>query len=378
MGMVLVKEYIKKYGKEKSVNVLCEALNRKMIKPEEISIRDLYESIYGRLPSIGVKGLIINDIKEAAVNTYAFRYVTGTMFSMKVLEGWEEIPTVGDSLVTTVPTTDTKIYKAGFTGIESTELPLVKEGTTYPTTTLGEKYIAGEVYKYGEIIEITEEMIRADKTGTLLEQAKMLGMIARKTKENHILRAVTALIDSYKPNGVTTSIFSESGSFINAISGNALKDYKSVDSVLQVYAAMKSDNGNLMKFTPDTIFVPYSLFQTAQFISGVTVVSYDPNTALGTAKIVSQGKSPLPIPAPLTSLALADLGAPSGTSVSTNWYMGAPKRAFEYNEYYPIQVVSLANGGEMGYYSDTTFSFKVRLSGGVVTQNRTNWVRSRP
>ncbi len=357
-------------GKLAAVKAFEEALRLKKLDPNEVSLRDLYEAFVGPVGRTSRAAFVI---QESAIDTSFFQHAAGVFITTKIMEAYSAVPRIGRDLVTVQQTRKVNNRIVGFVGVEA--LKDVSEGGLYPDGTVYDRWADGTVgSKRGRILAITEEAINEDDTGGILKLAGDLGELAAEDEEIHILNGI--INPTYKPNGTTTAFFATSGSVTNDKTGNALSTYANVETIMKLAAAIKQPNDRPMIVNFNTLLVPFALLATANSIANATQIVRSPSIAPPAEKIDTIGSTPIPIPGIKSTMLLDQLTPPAGAA-ATNWYIGDPKKAFVFLEYWPLQVTAMPATSEDGFNRDITFKYKVRRRGTLVAQDNRFWFRSR-
>ena len=157
-----------------------------------------------------------------AINTTQFPRMLNRLASVAILDGYEMALENVDALVTEVNDVKTSYYKTNL--ITSQDSPsLTAEGAAYEETVLGELEVDIKLRKYGRLLKITREMVLADETGKVLDQAKNNGEYMALIRQQDILGVCTgqasivydgASTDNFIVNGTGFDLFSNDHSAI--------------------------------------------------------------------------------------------------------------------------------------------------------------------
>lgn len=358
-----------KPGKAEAIAALQEALRQRKFAPSDLSIRELYEAFVGPMPPRSRASFLT----ESAVDTSFFQHAAGVFITAALMEAYQAVPRVGRDLVKVIQTRKTNNRIVGYVGVEA--LKDVEQGAPYPDGTVYDRWADGTVgSKRGRILAITEEAINEDDTGQVLKLASDLGELAAEDEELHILEGI--INPTYKPNSVSTAFYAAAGSLINDKTGNALKNYTSLEEVMKLAINIKGPNGRPMIVNFKVLLVPFSLLATANSIVNATQVVRSATLVPPDAKIETFSPTPLPVPKVVSTMLLDQITAPAGAAAS-NWYMGDPQKAFVFLEYWPLQVTAMPASSEDGFNRDVTFKYKVRRRGTLVAQDSRFFFRSR-
>ena len=332
-----------------------------MLGRKGVSIKDLFESLgaeglamkiaelmeakEGAKPELRPDDFSIREIYEAVDQT-AFPTLTGLLISKKIMDSYLAAPTVGDKLVTSFPSSLETDRVGGF-GLKAT-MRKVKAGMPYTKDAdIEENWVTIAGDKYGTILDITEEAIRYDQTGSILVEAGKIGLAAAAFKEKHILYTIQDQTGykAYYPKGVQTALYS--GGHANTLA-DVLVDHTDVNAARLLLAAMTDVNGDPIISEAKNILVPIALEMTGASIYKSAVLiggaNQQPNPYVGMF-------------APISSPYLDAVSA-------SHWYFGDFKRQFLWKEIIPLQVLTRkSNDNEDSWNRDITASYKVRYAG---------------
>lgn len=346
------------------VNRFVKLLETKKLKPEDVSIRALWEGLVGPAEdTLALGGRVSNGINwmgmREEVSSTAFPKATGALIASKVIEGYNQVDYIGDDLVTPMPS---RLKTETIVGFGAVSGPLdVDEGMPYEDSSINEKYVTAVAQKRGRLISLTEETILHDQTGQLMQRAMRLGEKARWDREKRIIEGVTDVTNVYRKDGTLTTLYATgAGSHANLIASNALVDWTDIDTVMQTVAAQTDENGDRIMVTLRQILVPYALAMTAKYIVGATEIRKDTNPSAGTAADITVAQNPL------AGMNMQVLTSPYiDADSSTSWYIGDFKRAFIYQTIWPLQTLAARPGHEDEFNRDIVFKYKVREYGNV-------------
>ena len=211
-------------------NDFRQALQSKQLRPEEFSIRKLFEAFVadGRElaeelgPQSGGMPLL-----ESAVDTSAFANISGQVVYSAVMEAFESEPFVFAPLVRTINTqfSGERIPGVGRLGDAAEE---VGEGQPYPSVGLGQDWIeTPQTTKRGFVVPVTREAIFFDRTHLVLQRAAEVGEFLALNKEKRI---IDCLIDEnsvehrYNHKGAVHATYQATSPWVNVLGSNGLAD----------------------------------------------------------------------------------------------------------------------------------------------------------
>jgi hypothetical protein len=359
----------------------------KKIDPKSISIRALWEGCVGPVEdTLGPN--MARTIREAggALDYTAFPTATEKLLATVSIKAYEDIPGIGDRLVTEEMTPKTLTERIeGFTTGEAPK-PLAP-GEEYPTVGFAEKFATFEEAlfnrKEGLEIQVTEEVLRFDQTNMILNRARQAGNTLGKERERRTVRAVlgigsdlgTTIGGVYYPSGVDTPLYRASifnyrtdavpiYNFPGVSSNDSkLRDYTDIAEIMTIHAQKMVDDRVLgtqrpISWSPDTILVPYSLAVIAGQIFASQGVVFITNSGDTTHNEVRNS-----VNNPLS--ALFGGGAPSILSspyvdevTQTGWVMFDKASTFVRVVIFPFQTFQAPDN--YGWNRDVVFALRVR------------------
>lgn len=359
-----IKQMVASHGGEGFVRMFIEMLGEKKFKPEDVSLKGLWEGLVGPVEETLQQGrqaggklsymLPRGFGRKEAVTSSLFPIALGAMIAAKGIEGYNEQPYIGEQLVTTF---DSKMKVDTIPGFTALDGPLeVDEGEEYEDSSFGEKFVTLEARKRGRILSVTEEAIIFDQSGQILMKAKGLGGRMKLDKETRILKGVIDILNTvYKPSNVAEALYSAGHG--NLVVSNAMVDWQNIDTCLRQAAQMTDEKGNPIAVNLSQLLIPRALWATAMRITNATMVRNQSATA--DPQMATYSSSPFAGQfSPITSPIL------DGFSTST-WYMGDFKRTFWYKQIFPLQTLAANPGSEDEFERDIKFRFKMREYGDV-------------
>lgn len=355
--------------------VVNDLINSKAMPTEEFSVKALWEAM-DRPDLERGRRLLGMDISEAefkeATDSSAFPKITGALINRVVQEAYEAEQGVGMSLVTKIPSSQRDDIVVGFTSLDTVEE--VEEGAPYQSGAYEEKYHKIYNRKFGRIIPLTEEMIKFDQTGQMIQRAKKIGDKAAARQEEIIMKAVLGTETSgpeasWRPEGTATTLYSDtstdpfSASTHDNVAAEALADETDLDVAYALLGAMTDEKDDPMAINPTDLLVPYAKIGIAQKLwgsagSGVTDKSAAwKNNWAGRLRPVA------------STWVTSELGA-------TYWLMGAFRKQFYYTEVFSLQTFQEKPGSASEFEEDVVFRFKARFMGGCGAVSNRYVIRS--
>jgi len=344
-----LRELCESKGVEQVTEILLKTIKDKKFTLEQASLRELWEGLVGlRLERNMVQIAEPKDRKEA-VATGSFVKITGSLINSRMIEAYGSVDTIGQDLVTVVPS---KLKKETITGATALEAPEeVAEHEPYPEMGFEEKYVTAKNKKFGKIISLTKEMIFFDQTNEILSRARAIGEGAAYKKEETIIHGVIDKdTDVYYPSDVATAVYSTTNG--NLQSSNPFN--AAGLAAVQKLAHSQQDDATDNKWILVSIFgkpalFPVDLMEEAWELS---MGREHPETA-ERAENYWRGKF-VPYTSPFIT-----------ANHSTHWYWGDYKRAFWWLDVWPLQTFSAKAGHELEFSHDIVSRYKISYYGAI-------------
>lgn len=362
MKGVSLKKLVESHGPaavvEEIVPLLWTDDQRERLRPEDFSIRELWEAMVGPVESTLAQamassrpGFHSTPLVEAQQST-AFSIVTGNIIAAQIQQAYDDHPGVLDQLVERYGSSQRTERFAGFQSFGGIET--VPEGKPYPETGFFDKGVEGpEPDKRGVAITLTDETVLYDKTGQVLGKARDIGRGMKKDREKHGIHAIEDLSATYYcffplVDGVPTRTAlyraaAAGAEWYNKTVNSAsitLQDWTDIDEAAALFGAMTDEAGEPIYVEGSVLLVPRALVATALRIIGATSLETTPAFTAGThtqyttvtpnivQALANVGGMPKPVTSPYMSSA-------------TTWYFGDPKSQFVEQEIWPVQTVEL-------------------------------------
>ena len=354
---------------------MTNALDDGSIKPEEFSIRELFEecvpdgrelaeSLNPRYPQQGTQNLV-----EAAGGIAAsdFSNISGQIVYTRLIEKMQMEEFKFTNIIPTQSTPYDGEKIAGIDGLGD-QAAVVAELQEYPLIGTSEDWIeTPQTTKRGFIVPVSKEAIFFDRTGRLLNEAGKVGEWLGVNKEK---RAIDCVIDenvtTHKHNWKGTQYDTYvSTPWDNTATTAGLVDYTDINEVeLLLSAITDPSTGEPVVIEADTIIVTPQLYMTAARIVNATEIVQGaigaavPRTTARQAEVITGSVGRYNI------LSSRQLAARMGTD--TTWYLGNPARAFVYMENWPIAVIRQDEGPAM-FHRDVVTQFRCSERGQYYT-----------
>lgn len=353
------------------LDAFTTALTSGEIKPEEFSIRELFEECVpdGRELARSFdprRGGDNTMLIEAAGGVAAsdFSNITGQIVYTKLIEKMALEDYVFTKLIPTQSTPFDGERIAGIGGIGD-EAESVGEGEQFPLVGVSEDWIdTPQTTKRGMIIPITKEAIFFDRTNQLLTEAGKIGEWLAVNKEK---RAIDCVIDEnvtthrHKWRGTTYGTYQTSTPWINDTStGYELVDWTDIDAIEQLYNAITDPStGEPVAIEPTHLIVTKEYEMVARrILSATQIVTHVGGYA--TTGNLSETQWPNPYQAKYQLVSTRLLA--SRAADDDDWYLGNPTKAFVYMENWPIAVIRQDEGHDM-FHRDIVTQFRASERG---------------
>ena len=370
-----LKEVVRSLGPQGFLAMLDTSLTEKKMKPEQVSIAELWRACTGDAP-ISAYTTLEDDFRNIAetvikedlnaMGSTLFAKATGALINSKVRGAYDITPGIGDRLVTVLPSKMKNETIVGFTNMDTVDE--VDEGGEYPQVGFQELYFTGTNKKYGAIISITEETIKFDQTAQILDRAGRIGERAKLYKEKLIIDGVVGpAINSstnsiFKPLGTAAVPYSTSARTTlaqggacgpNGATGHADINHASLQALRTLAMENYGEQG-----TTDFINLAmqgWIMLTPVELADEAYEVVTTPKTPFSNdnAENFWRQFGFIPVASPFLTTA-------------TTWLLGDFKKDFILTEVFPLQIFRLARGGSEEFNRDIVAGFKVRWMGGIL------------
>lgn len=264
-------------GYERAADKIDTLLEAGQIKPEDFSVRALFEELVDphRRFDVTTEASVISE----AISASAFPEISNKIFHRTVMPQYTVQTGVADMLVREEQATRTQSDEvAGMTDGEGLELR--PELMSYEETDFGEKKYRIYMADFGRIISLSREAIFDDRTGQILSRARQVGRKAGQHRAKMIIQTIemlprTAMKESttrafnYKGTNVTQAQFystDHSAVIDNQVNANTLATALGTAGLISAHTlfdSMVDERGDEIVVTPDTLLVPSALRVTA-------------------------------------------------------------------------------------------------------------------
>ena len=317
----------------------------------KVFLKKLHERIDDEKSPLTVDDISIKSLSEA-VSSKQFPIIMGSLLSKVMIESYNNKALVGDALTTKYKSNieDEKIPGATL----KSNVSEVKQLENYPHIgDIQEKYVTISHKKYGEILDISEEALKFDRTGLILMTARDYAEQIANLREKLILNTIQDIAGYYAwyPAATRVAVYGASTTAPHVCSNqitNALADYTDLDAAKVLFGKMTNDEGDVISVQPKTLLVPLALGTTAKRLIGNTVLTGAANAEFN------------PFKGAYNVIESSLLDAQSAII----WYLGDFQKQFLWKEVTPLQLLTRnQNESEDGWNRDIAASFKIRFDG---------------
>lgn len=383
-----LRRMYERLGRAECVRRLGEALDERLLKPEDFSLRELAEATLGpsyvrELDPRGGDGAALVESGDGADVT-AFASIAGQVVQAKILEAYRQEAFVLSRLVETIPTRldGERIAGAGRLGDEAAE---IHPGMPYPSVGFGEDYIdTPQTTKRGFIVPVTKEAVFFDRTHLVLQRAAEVGEMLGLNKEKRLVDLLIGATNNYCWRGTTYNTYYAAGAtgpgggpapWINELT-EELVDWTDVDAAEQLFADMLDPNtGEPVLVQATTVLVMPAYRHAAHRIFNAAEITY---TAAGAPSSTSAA-NPLGNYRVVESRLAYRRVVASGIAPEAAkrwWFIGDFRKALAYMENWPITVTQSPPGSEADFSQDILVRFKASERGAAAVINPRYLVRS--
>lgn len=293
------------------------------------------------------------DLEEGNLSSSAFPNIASQIISSVMIDGYNSFPKNGDKLVRVVPSKLKVSRVAGWTAIGAVKQ--VNESEPYDEVIPpDEKTQTIRNFKRGGLISLTKEALFFDQTGDLMDRAMQIGEEGARSRDEIIMNVVSDVNNNALSNA---ALYSAGNS--NLITSNALgtPGWEEVDHQL----TSKKDEQN----KPIWVFGDRPIMVIAA------------NNKSVARKLQSNEHGPLGTGNLDVNLAQNQFDwivNPYLAAAVTDWWYGAFKRQFRWEEVWPLETFSrVGQDTEEGFKKDVIQQVKISYYGGAGAVD-TRWV----
>lgn len=363
-------------------DVLREGIKEGKITQDDISLREMAESLIGPGWATHLKAAASRTaeagpmaVRESidAVDSSGFSAITGQLMVDEIKDKYKLATYVTDQMFRTIKVSNgnlgTHVVPYLSDTLDGPEV--VNQGQTYPQTSFSPQYITLPApQKYGRICSLTFEMVFSDLTKQALDSAGSVGKRVGLWVEEFKLRVALGLVNNHVWNGTSYNTYLTSGSWINSLTNFTLTDWKSIQTLELLFAAMKDPvlNKPIDIEGAQLLTMPANRYTAKRILNATEVRSGDITTGTGD-QLVSA--SPLDGGYSLLSSKhafnqLRDYGSGTFTTdaiANTLVLFGDFKKAFVWREVFPMQAVQAPPMNPAEFNQDIVLQAKANVFG---------------
>ncbi len=362
-------------GPAKTTAHLQEAFREGDLKPEDVSIRDLAESLIPdghqwvrQLDPRNSSGVNLLEAGDG-VDVTAFLNVTGQVIYSKIMEAFTQESFVASKLVDTIPTRLDGEKIPGITRVAD-DIEPVHPGMPYPNLGFGEDYIeTPATTKHGFIVPVTREAIFFDRTHLILQRASEVGEVLGLSKEKRLLDLIIGTTNNYNANGTSYDTYQTSSPWINELASNELVDWTNVDAAEQLFAdILDPHTGEPVLIQPNSVLVMPAYRLAAHRVFNATDINYSASGQPTTTN-ASNPLGSYNVEASRLAYRRIIASGESAADAKKWWFLGDFRRAFAYMENWPITVTQAPQNSEADFTNDIVVRFKASERGAAAVLN---------
>lgn len=323
---------------------------------------------------------------EEAIDASFFRNIIGQLNVTWVQQAYDDPQFVGDKLFTTIPEpTPWNLGTHIVPKISSIEQgpSQIQPGMPYPNAQWIQDYVTYPALgKFGEILQLTLEMLGTDRTGQAGKAAKDLGFRARydlETQELAVAMGITVTVgtitisgNSFSWLGTGYNTYQTGGSnWVNSLSGVSVagSDWTIISNIETLASNILDPYTGIvigMDRKEWKLLCPYAMRYHFRNILGAENTRVGPY-GTGTPNYQIEAPNPLEDKYELVPSAIAyQLLVASGVSAANSlnhFFLGNFKRSFKYREALPWSVIYAPPQNWNEFTQDIVQSIKVRRLG---------------
>ena len=300
-----------------------DTIAKKYANVQDLDPIDLFENFFGSPRSVLLeesdaaawmqmrhvaeqKKLLSLPLTEAEILSTSFDLLTKAKLYTTMVAIYTTTPAVWDRFASVFnnpfPTYDHQIPS------EAPEVLVTGEAEEYKTAQISDRWAQTRAWKLGRMLEVTRETMLTDQFGKVVETCKGIAENAKYAEDDLVAKALQDQTNvglhgmkpqdgdagCYWPERANVALYRTTAGTtkpryeytINQVTGNALKDWKSLEKPIQLMMAMKNANGQYIDTIGAklTLLVPYGLLQRAsQMLASVMAVTGPVTAGAGSA-----------------------------------------------------------------------------------------------
>lgn len=349
--------------------ILREAIQKKRINPDRLSIRGLAEGMLGdTMEKIhrSLKDYINNPLnvrEQTVVDSSNFAAVTGQILIDRVRQKYELTTQLG-KLIFRVESTGTNLqtYREQIVSRVPEMSETVEQNMQYPARQFTQMYVDYPApSKFGHQCNITLELVLSDQTRQIYDMADSVGEMTGWDEERRKMRVFLGIVNNFSQNGTAANTYRTSGSWINMLNDFTLLDYRSINRLEQTLRNQTDPQSGLPlnNFITDLFVMPTNRYTAKRILNATEVRSNGTSTGdlLVSANPIDANINLMPTSQYAQVLADAEGGYTSAQADSIV-VAGDFQNALVWREVFPVHTEQLPPGNERSFDRDIVYSVK--------------------
>lgn len=236
-------------GQRVAYEVLRESLKDGRIKKEDISLREMAQSLIGdgwetHLRTVAQRGgespMAFRESVDA-VDSSGFSSITGQLLVDEIKDKYKLATYVTDQMFRTVKVTNGNLgtHVVPYLSDVVDDPDVVQQGQKYNETQFQAQHITlAAPAKYGRICSVTFEMIFSDLTKQAIDSAGSVGKRVGLWVEKKRLRVALGLDNNHVWNGTSYNTYQTSTPWVNSVSDFTLDDWTDIQRLELLFSKM--------------------------------------------------------------------------------------------------------------------------------------------
>jgi hypothetical protein len=236
-------------GQRVAKEVLREAIATKKIAKEDISLREMAQSLIGDNWETHLRNVAQGGAGEPmafresvdAVDSSGFHAITGQLLVDEIKDKYKLATFVTDQMFRTIKVTNGNLgtHVVPYLTDVIDDPDIVSQGQKYTETQFQGQYITlAAPQKFGRICSVTFEAIYSDLTKQILDSAGSVGKRVGLWVEKKRLRVALGLDNNHVWNGTSYNTYQTSTPWINSKTDFSLTDWTSVQTLELMFSKM--------------------------------------------------------------------------------------------------------------------------------------------
>jgi len=368
-------------GHKVGYQVLREALKEGKIKPEDISFREMAQSLIGdnweghlrNVASRGAESPMAFRESVDAVDSSGFSSITGQLLVDEIKDKYKLATMVTDQMFRVVKVTNGNLGTHVVPYLTDTvdDPEIVNQGQKYPETSFQGQYITlAAPEKYGRVCSVTFEAIYSDLTKQILDSAGSVGRRVGLWVEKKRLRVALGLVNNHVWNGTSYNTYQTATPWVNSVTDFTLTDWKSIEELELLFAKMLDPvlNEPIEIEGAQLLTVPANRYKAKRILNATEVRSGDITTGAGDQLVSANpldGGYQLMTSKHLRRQALTFGSATFDTEAKADTIniFGDFKKAFYWREVFPLQTVQAPPMNTAEFEQDIVLRVKANVFG---------------